>query len=209
MPSETRNIIFLHGTGQSALSYEYYNLFLPEHSSHCLEYNVQEDFDDIVNRFHKYYVDNLAGEQIHFVCHSYGCLLGMYLASRIDENVENFISLSAPWKGSRTAKWLNLVFRQSKLFQNTRPDSDIIQSLSNLNNNFKITNIVTTGSSGGGNVLAGFGQERNDGLLTVLTQESYPDNFKNVTDIKFALSHNEVLLSYDVVNILKEKIFNE
>lgn len=209
MPSTTKEIIFLHGTGQSALSYEFFRVFLPEHNAHCLEYNVQSDFHVIVDKFHNYYLDNLEGKQVYIVGHSYGCLLGIHLAMRLESCVAKFISLSAPWKGSRTAKWLNMVFRQSTLFQNTRPDSDIIQSLSNFNNDFQITNIITTGHNHGGNLLAGFGQEKNDGLLTVLTQKSYPDNFKNVTNIKFPLSHNEVLLSYDVVNILKEEIFNE
>tara|TARA_Y100000389_G_C17374370_1_gene470826 strand:- start:65 stop:694 length:630 start_codon:yes stop_codon:yes gene_type:complete len=209
MPSTTKEIIFLHGTGQSALSYEFFRVFLPEHNAHCLEYNVQQDFHKIVDDCYNYYLENLEGKQVYVVGHSYGCLIGIHLAMRLGSYVESFISLSAPWKGSRTAKWLNMVFRQSTLFQNTRPDSDIIQSLSAFDNDFQITNIITTGPTSGGNVLAGFGQEKNDGTLTVLTQKSYPDNFKNVTNIKFPLSHNEVLLSYDVVNILKEEIFNE
>lgn len=207
MPLQNKNIIFLHGTGQSSLSYNFLDVFLPEHRVHCHEYNVQDDIHGIANDAYQFYLDNMFSQPVSIVAHSYGCLIGILLAEKIKQ-IEHFIALSAPWGGSRTAGWLSMVFRQSKLFANTKPGSDLITSFANITNNYPITNVITTGSASSGNALAGFGSSDNDGMLTVETQCAYPKSFKNVTNIKLPLSHNEILLSMDTVDIIRGVIFD-
>lgn len=207
MHYQNKNIVFIHGSGQSSLSYNFLNVFLPEHNLYVINYDTQEKSEKIVDNISAEIYDHLGDKPFSVIAHSYGCVLGI-LAVKSFVNCEHFVSLSAPWGGSRTAKWLSMVFRQSRLFQSMKPGSSILQALSTVSNNFKITNIVTTGTIASGNVLAGMG-ESNDGLLTVHTQKSIPNNFNNVREIEVTTSHNEILLNYETVEIIKSEIFDE
>ena len=201
------NVVFIHGSGQSNLSFNFLEIFLPEHNLLSLEYDVQEDPEQIVKRF-KFLIDqNLGDEPFSIIAHSYGCVLSARLLSYYD-NVKNLFALSSPWAGSRTAKWLSLVFRQSKLFATMTPGSEFLTSIANTNSEIPITNIITAGT-GSGNALAGLGSSPNDGLLTIETQTKVPVGFVNKENITVDLSHNEVLLSMDIVNLIKERVFDD
>lgn len=208
MPTSLRkNIVFVHGSGQSHLSYNFLQLWLPEHNELCLEYSTQEDPNTIVKRF-KFLTDQkFDGEPIHIISHSYGCLLSSLFADEY-KNVESFIALSSPWAGSRAAKWLSLVFRESGLFATTKPGSELLTSISKLKLEFPISNIVSTGTKSSANSLAGMGNTPNDGLLTLETQRAVPSGFVNCETIDLEVSHNELLMSMDVVDLIKEKMFN-
>ncbi len=198
------NLIFVHGSGQSQLSYNFLQIFLPEHNSLCLEYSTAEDPDDVLKRF-KFLADQeFNGEPVSIIAHSYGCLLST-LFSYEYKNVDNFVALSSPWGGSRSAKWLAYVFRQSKLFKNTTPGSSLIKAISQIKLEFPITNIISTGTSSDDEI--GMGAP-NDGLLTVETQKAVPTGFSDCESIELSVSHNELLFSMDVMEIIKDKIFN-
>ena len=200
------NVVFIHGSGQSKLSFNFLEIFLPEHNLLSLEYDVQEDPETIIKRF-KFIIDqNLHNEPFSIVAHSYGCVLSARLLNIYD--VKHFISLSSPWGGSRTAKWLSLVFRQSKLFATMTPGSAFLTAIADTYSEIPITNIITAGT-GSGNALAGLGSSPNDGLLTIETQTKVPVGFVNKENITVDLSHNEVLLSMDIVNLIKERVFND
>lgn len=203
----TKNIVFIHGSGQSELSFNFLNIFLPEHNLLAVEYDTQTPPNVISENIYTKIYDKFGDEPFSVIAHSYGCIVGI-LAVKSLHNCENFIAMSAPWGGSRTAKWLSLVFRQSKLFESMKPGSAILMALQLISNKFKIINIVTTGTTASGNDLAGMG-ESNDGLLTVKTQRAIPKNFNHVTEIEMKTSHNEVLFNYDTVEIIKSKIFND
>lgn len=202
------NIVFIHGSGQSAHSFNYIDVFLPNHNALYLEYQTQEDPHTIVKRFAFEIQTKFQGEPYSVVAHSYGCLLAVLLANT-KQPIQNLIALSSPWGGSQSAKWLSMVFRQSKLFLNVKPGSFLIQEIAESKLDFPIKNIISKGPiAGGGNELAGMGQA-NDGLLTVATQRKVPTGFSNLENVEVHLSHSEVLLSYDIINIIKETVFNE
>ena len=202
-----KNIVFVHGSGQSHLSFNFIELWLPEHNSLCFNYSTQEDPDDIVKRFKMLLDLQFDGEPVHIVAHSYGCLIASVIAENY-KNVETLITLSSPRNGSRTAKWLNMVFRESKLFATTKPGSPLLKAIASLKLDFPITNIVSTGTKSSANALAGLGSTPNDGLLTLETQRAVPQGFTNCETIDMEVSHNELLMSMEVVELIKEKIFN-
>lgn len=202
-----KNIVFIHGSGSSSLSYNFLEIWLPEHNVLSIEYDTQDPPDDIVTRIQTSIYDTFGNQAFSVVAHSYGCLLGMKAVVQFD-TCNEFVAMSAPWGGSRTAKWLSYAFRHSKLFNALNPKSAFITALQSINNKFKIINIVTTGTRGTGNDLAGMG-ETNDGTLTVRTQKSVPSNFNNLTQIEMGTSHNEVLVNFDTVEIIKSEIFYE
>ena len=200
------NVAFIHGSGQSGHSFNYLQIFLPEHNLINLEYETQEDPETILKRFEMQTHAQFGVEPFFIISHSYGGLLASLFASRNDK-VQNIVTLSSPWNGSRTAGWLSMVFRQSKLFMNMKPNSSFIKEIQQIELDIPILNVITTGAeAGSGNDLAGMGAA-NDGLLTLLTQRSVPEGFSNCKTIEVPLSHNEVLLCYDTVNIIKHHTF--
>ena len=202
------NVIFVHGSGQSGLSVNYLQVFLPECNLLTLEYAVQENPDDILERFDKEINESFGDEHYHIVAHSYGCLLSTLLADKT-KRVLSMVAMSAPWGGSHAARWISMVFRQSKLFANVKPNSAFLRNIQNIQLDFPVANIITTGSNGSANDLAGLGSQHNDGLLTVETQKKLPTNFTYAESIELPLSHNEVLLSFDTINIIKQHIFGD
>jgi|TARA_R110000744_G_scaffold50725_9_gene109604 pimeloyl-ACP methyl ester carboxylesterase len=200
-----KNIVFVHGSGASTLSYNFLEIWLPEHNVLYIEYDSQETPSEIVVRIQRQIYEEFGNDPFSVVAHSYGCLLAMKAVITF-ENCKEFVAMSAPWGGSRTAKWLSYAFRNSKLFNALNPKSVFITALQSVNNKFKIINVVTTGNKGAGNDLAGMG-ETNDGTLTVRTQKSVPSNFKNLTQIEMGTSHNEVLVNFETVEIIKSEIF--
>lgn len=204
----SKNIVFVHGSGQSHLSFNFLELWLPEHDSMSFNYSTQENPEDIIKRFKMLLDLNFNGEPIHIIAHSYGCLIASLITKEYD-NVESLIALSSPWAGSRAAKWLNMVFRESKLFATTKPGSPLLKAIASLKIDFPITNIVSTGTKSSANALAGLGATPNDGLLTLETQRAVPKGFSSCETIDMEVSHNELLMSMDVVELIKEKIFND
>ena len=202
------NVVFVHGSGQSGLSVNYLQVFLPECNLVLLEYKVQEDPDVILERFTTLTNKEFGNDSFHIIAHSYGCLLSAMLAN-MSTQVLSLVALSAPWGGSQTARWISMVFRQSKLFSNVKPNSTFMQDIQQIKLGCNVTNVVTTGSSGSANDLAGLGTQHNDGLLTVATQNRVPPGFANVETVYLPLSHNEVLLSFDTINIIKKHIFGD
>lgn len=202
------NVIFIHGSGQSELSFNYIDVFLPNRNSLYLNYQIQENIDDIVSRFVEEIHKSFPNGPVYFVSHSYGCLLAAVTLTRIKNKTEKVIAMSAPWGGSQTAKWLSIVFRDSKLFTNTAPGSDFLKSVHNIETHVPIINLITTGTDGVGNDLAGLGKKSNDGLITTATQKNVPKGLSNVINIEVPLSHSEVLLSYDIIDILTKYIFS-
>ena len=203
MQKDLPNILFVHGSGQSQLSWNYQQVFLSEHNSIFADYNVQTPVDMIRNDILKL-VSEVDGA-IVIVAHSYGCLIAPLLAEYMD-NISHMVALSPPWGGSNTAKWLGRAFRDNSFFKNTTPNSELIQRISKIKIDFPLTNIVT---SGGANDFAGLGSKLNDGMVTVESQLSIPANFQLVDNIEIKTSHSEVLLSYDVISIINFIITHE
>ena len=202
-----KNIVYIHGSGASTLSFNFLQIFLPEHNVLYIEYDTQELPETVITRIKMQILDEFGHDPFSVIAHSYGCLLGLK-AVQAFANCDVFLAMSAPWVGSRTAKWLSYAFRHSKLFTALNPKSAFITALQTVNNDFKIINIVTTGTRGAGNALAGMG-ESNDGTLTVRTQKSVPNNFNNLKQIETGTSHNEVLVNFETVEIIKREIFCE
>ena len=202
---EATNVLYIHGSGQSCLSWNFYSIFLPEHNNLEVGYDVRENIFSIRKRILQE-TERFSNEPFSIVAHSYGCLIAALIAEALPDQVENIIALSPPWGGSHTAKWLGRVFRDNSLFSNTTPNSELLSHLNSATYSTKLHNIITTGGS---NVLAGLGSKPNDGMITVESQEKIPTGFENPENEYVQFSHGEVLLSFDVVNIIKRILFKE
>lgn len=203
---DDRNLVFIHGSGQSSISWNFYNVFLPEHRSLHIEYDVRDDIFLVRNRIKNQILKFESKQSITIVAHSYGCLVSALLLNSLP-NVECFIAISPPWGGSQTARWLSKAFRSNSLFKNTTPNSVVLEQIREIETHIPVHNIITTG---GANPLAGLGEESaNDGMVTVRSQEMCPDSFYNQTHKRIGLSHSEVLLSMDIVEYIAQILERE
>jgi pimeloyl-ACP methyl ester carboxylesterase len=204
MHDQSPNILYIHGSGQSPVSWSYIELFLPEHNALHAEYDAQEHIDstqqDIVQL-----ISRFDDKPFSIIAHSYGCLVAAIVAEKVN-SITHLVALSPPWGGSHTAKWLGRAFRDNNFFKNTTPNSELIQRIHSVPTQFPVTNVVTTG---GHNVFAGLGSKSNDGMVTVESQYAIPPNFPAVQVKEICASHSEVLLSFDVVNIIKHAVFED
>jgi len=190
------NLVFIHGSGQSSISWNFYNVFLPEYRSLHIEYDVRDDIFLVKNRIQDQILKFESNQPITIIAHSYGCLISALLVDSLP-NLKCFIALSPPWGGSQTARWLSKAFRSNSLFKNTTPNSAVLEQINKIETHIPVHNIITTG---GANPLAGLGEESaNDGMVTVKSQEKCPGTFHNQQHKRFGLSHSEILLSFDAV----------
>ena len=197
-------IVFIHGSGQSPICWNFYDVFLPEHIPLHISYDVRDDAFLIRDRIKQQLLAHNDGSSVTIIAHSYGCLIAALLLDQLP-NISKVFAISPPWGGSHTAKWLSRAFRTNTLFKNTTPNSVLLEKINTINSDTLIHNIVTTG---GANALAGLGDESsNDGMITVASQLSCPQSFTNTTTKKFSLSHGEVLLSFDVVEYITNLLF--
>lgn len=203
---DNRNLVFIHGSGQSAVSWNFYSVFLPEHNSLHINYDVRDDIFLVEDRIKKQIINFSSGQSITIVAHSYGCLIAALLLDSLD-NIDCVIALSPPWGGSQTARWLSKAFRSNTLFKNTTPNSVVLEKINTIESSVPIYNIITTGGS---NALAGLGNETgNDGMITVKSQGMCPETFRRQYSKTFPLSHSEVLLSMDVIEFITPIIQGE
>jgi pimeloyl-ACP methyl ester carboxylesterase len=201
-----RNLVFIHGSGQSAISWNFYSVFLPEHNALHIDYDVRDDIFLVEDRIKKQITNFSSGQSVTIVAHSYGCLISALLLDSLS-NIDCVIALSPPWGGSQTARWLSKAFRSNTLFKNTTPNSVVLEKIKTIETAIPVYNIITTGGS---NALAGLGSETgNDGMITVKSQSMCPETFRTQYSKTFALSHSEVLLSMDVIDYITTIIQGE
>ena len=199
-----KNIIYLHGANAEPDNFNYYTLKLPEHNFISPAYNMEDDPYDLVELLRMRKQREIGkGKKVILVGHSFGGLLASWYASVYPRNIEHLVTIATPWEGTPVARILSMVFRNKKLFQNTRPDAEVLSLLQEKTFNGLHTNIVCTR---GANPLAGLGGKANDGMISVDSQLSTPPGFKNTENITIEAGHSGVLLNNNVTDFLQELI---
>ena len=200
-----KNIIYLHGANASPDNFNYYTLKLPEHNYISPEYNMEEDPYDLVELIRLRKQRELGKQKVILVGHSFGGLLASWYASVYPRSVEHLVTIATPWEGTPVARVLSMIFRNKKVFENTKPGAEVLSLLQEKTFNGVHTNIVCTSGS---NPLAGLGGKANDGMISVDSQLSTPAKFKNSQNFTIEAGHSGVLLNNTVTDML-QKILEE
>ena len=145
-------------------------------------------------------------EPVYLVGHSFGGLLAAWYASVYPKRVKHLVTIATPWQGTPVARIFGYFWRNSQMFQNTRPGAEVLQLLQEKTFNGGHTNIVCTAGS---NPVAGLGGKANDGMITVDSQGATPPKFKNSKNITIEAGHSSVLLNNSVTDLLQKIIFEE
>lgn len=195
-----KNVIYLHGANAEPDNFNYYTLKLPEHNFISPAYNMEEDPYDLVELTRMRKQRELGKGKVILVGHSFGGLLASWYASVYPRNVEHLVTIATPWEGTPVARILSMIFRNKKVFENTKPGAEVLGLLQEKTYNGLHTNIVCTS---GANPLAGLGGKANDGMISVDSQLSTPPKFKNTENMTIDAGHSGVLLNNTVTDFLK------
>lgn len=199
-------VIYLHGANASPDNFNYYKVKCIEHDSIAPVYDMEEDPFDVVDQLRRK-VKNTFGDndKVIVVGHSFGGLIGAWYSAINPSQVSHLITIATPWMGTPVARIFGYFFRNTKMFQNTRPGANVLALLQEKQFHGAHTNIVCTGS---GNPVAGMGSHANDGMVGVDSQTSIPPNFTNTQNIYIEAGHSGVLLNNTVTDLIN-KIYTE
>jgi len=199
-------VLYLHGANASPDNFNYYKLILPKHDSIAPMYDMDEDPFDVVDSVTRKVRRELGDEPITVVGHSFGGLIGAWYSAINPSQVKHLVTIATPWQGTPVARIFGYFFRNSKMFQNTRPGADVLNLLQSKKFNGMHTNIVCTR---GGNPVAGMGSQANDGMVSVSSQSATPPLFKNSENFFIEAGHSGILLNNTATELLTKCIFEE
>jgi pimeloyl-ACP methyl ester carboxylesterase len=187
------NIIYIHGNGATADSFNFIRLQLPGHNATLLEYDSTKGF---YNNYQEM-LERLDGiDDIFFIAHSLGGIYALHLANDLSDKVLGAVTISTPYGGSKVAQLVKYVLPFNQVLRDIQPHSAPIAE----GNGFKIlhpwTNIVTIGGH------SSLMTEANDG---VVTQDSMRYR-QDITLIDVESNHYEILLSHEAVAIIRKAI---
>ena len=185
------NVIYIHGNGATAESFNFMRMQLTGHNEILLEYDSTKGFYNNYQEMRK----RLDGvEDIFFIAHSLGGVYALHLANDLSDTVLGAVTISTPYGGSKAAQFAKYVMPFHQVLRDIQPHSPPIAK----GHEFKIsqpwTNIVTTGGH------SSLMMEANDG---VVTQDSMCHR-QDITLIDVESNHHEILLSHETVAIIRK-----
>jgi pimeloyl-ACP methyl ester carboxylesterase len=185
--------IFIHGATASGASFNYLRSDLDgEHL--VLEYDSEDGFFYNLDQLSKQ-IEAARSRELFFIGHSLGGIYSLSLADRFPKQTRGGITISTPYGGSEIAPFLKYFVPFNRLLKEIGPNSKPIQHVKNITPLVPWHNIVTVKGNSPWIAAA------NDGVVTVDSQRHH----ECIEYIEMSSNHYEVLMSPEVVNLVKQK----
>jgi pimeloyl-ACP methyl ester carboxylesterase len=186
-------LVYIHGASATSESFNY----LREHiggtdmvinyDSHCgFKNNLEQMQTALAN------VD-----RIFFVAHSLGGIYALHLSNLIPHQVLGAVTLSTPYGGAESADFAKYFLPFSRLLRDIGSTSWPMRHADQIKIQHPWTNVVTVRGS------APWIHGANDGIVTVDSQRHHAEGMEL---IEIEYNHYEVVLSDQVVELIKERI---
>lgn len=186
-------IVYIHGASATAESFNY----IRDHISGeniCLEYDSKNGFAEnlaiMANTIKKY-------DKIFFIAHSLGGIYSLHLAQMFPEKVLGAVTLSTPYGGSKSADYVKYFLPFSRLMRDIGPNSFPMREMNKVKIFWPWCNIVTV------NGQSPFMTEKNDGVVTIASMKHLADKMEIV---EVGINHYEVVISSQVIDIIKQRL---
>ena len=187
-------VILIHGANASPRSFNYIVESLRIKDPIIPTYSSTHDFYSNLEEM-KSYIPN-DKEPLFFIGHSLGGIYALHLYNHYKSRVKGAVTLSTPYRGSRTADWAKLMFPQYHLFHDVgvhaRPITDSLK--------IKITipwlQVVSTTGHVPWHVIP------NDGVVTTASMTHRND----IEYIKLPVNHYEIVCDPETVNIIRNRL---
>lgn len=184
-------VVFIHGANATNKSFNYIRDYCGITNYTYLNYNSADGF------FHNLAAmrEDLKDEKdFYIVAHSLGGIYAVYLQKEFD--VKGVVSISTPFRGSRTADWAKMFVPFYKLFQDVGLRSTPILDSLKIPITIPWLQIVSTT----GDVPWHF--TKNDGVVTLRSM-----TWRNDMEIEYVdYNHYEVLIAQEVGDLIKSRI---
>jgi hypothetical protein len=135
-------------------------------------------------------------KDIFFIAHSLGGVYSLHLADLMPDQVLGAVTLSTPYGGAEVADVAKYFLPYSRLMKDIGPNSWVMQQVNKIKLQHPWCNIVSTRGQSPWIV------SPNDGVVTISSQRSRED----MELIEVDYNHYEVVLSNQIVNLIKERI---
>lgn len=185
------HIVFIHGANASSNSFNYIKNYCNITDYTDINYNSADGFSKNLTII-KEELQNK--KDFYIISHSLGGIYAIYLQKELQ--VKGVISISTPFRGSRTADWAKMFVPMYKLFHDIGPRSDVIVDSLKINITCPWLQIVSTT----GNVP--WHGSKNDGVVTL-------KSMTHRKDIEYEyVSHNhyEVLVAKEVALLIENRL---
>jgi pimeloyl-ACP methyl ester carboxylesterase len=186
-------LVYIHGASATSESFNY----LREHiggADMALNYDSKNGFKENLAIME----EELAGiKNIFFVAHSLGGIYALHLANLVPDQIAGAVTLSTPYGGAESADFAKYFLPFSRLLRDIGPASWPMRHADRIKIQHPWTNIVTVRGS------APWIHGANDGIVTVNSQRHHDEGMELV-EINY--NHYEVVLSDQVVNLIKERL---
>ena len=192
-PTKKPHIVFIHGANATSRSFSFIisELELSSKDYTLVDYNSASGFYCNLASMKEQLKDL---SDFFIIAHSLGGIYAEHLCKTF--NVVGGVTLSTPYRGSRTADWAKMFVPQYKLFHDCGVNSAPIVEGLKIKLPEQWTQIVTTA----GHVPWHWGE--NDGVVTVKSMT----HRKEIEHHFFNFTHYEVLGSIEVVGIISKEL---
>jgi pimeloyl-ACP methyl ester carboxylesterase len=185
------NLVYIHGASATSESFTYIRSKLGK--GIIVNYDSRNGFENNLADIREQLRDV---QNIAFVAHSLGGIYSLHLANAMPDQVLGAVTLSTPYGGAKVAEFAQFFLPFSRLMRDIGPSSWAMKQADRIKIQHPWTNIVTVQGH------SPFMLDANDGVVTIASQKFHA----NMELVEVDLNHYEVVLSEQVVALIKERV---
>ena len=185
------NLVYIHGASATSESFTYIRSKLGK--GIVVDYDSRNGFKNNLADIQDQLKDV---KDIAFVAHSLGGVYAIHLANLMPDQVLGAVTLSTPYGGAKVAEFAQFFLPFSRLMRDIGPSSWAMKQADRIKIQHPWTNIVTVQGH------SPFMLDNNDGVVTIASQKFHED----MELVEVDLNHYEVVLSEQVVGLIKERV---
>lgn len=185
-------LVYIHGASATSESFNYIRQHIGGDDT-VVNYDSRNGFENNLADIKKQLGKT---EDIFFIAHSLGGIYSLHLANAIPKQVLGAVTLSTPYGGAAVADVAKYFMPFSRLMQDIGPSSWAMKQANKIKIQHPWTNVVTIKGQ------SPFMSEPNDGVVTIASQQYHID--MELLEVNY--NHYEVVLSEQVVNIIRDRL---
>jgi pimeloyl-ACP methyl ester carboxylesterase len=184
-------LVYIHGASATSESFNYIRSKLG--AGVDINYDSRNGFENNLEDMKAQLKDV---KDIAFVAHSLGGIYSLHIANAIPENIKGAVTLSTPYGGAEVAEFAQFFLPFSRLMRDIGPSSWAMKQANQIKIQHPWTNVVTLRGQ------SPFIPTANDGVVSIASQRHHSD--MELVEVEY--NHYEVVLSDQVVDIIKERV---
>ena len=184
-------LVYIHGASATSESFNYIRSKLGD--GIAVNYDSRNGFENNLDAIKEQIGKT---KDVFFIAHSLGGIYALHLANAIPKQVIGAVTLSTPYGGAEVADVAKYFLPFSRLMRDIGPSSWVMKQANNIKIQHPWTNVVTVRGQ------SPFMAEANDGVVTIASMKHHAD--MELVEVDY--NHYEVVLSDQIVDIIKERI---